>query len=76
MDTAKLFISGSSQAVRLPKKYRFTGDEVGIKKMGNAVLLFPKDRAWETLLEGLSGFTDDFFCNMREVMLPQERDLL
>jgi antitoxin VapB len=52
MDTAKLFVNGQSQAVRLPKDYRFTGDEVGITKIGDIVLLFPKGAAWEGFLHG------------------------
>jgi len=50
MKTAKLFINGQSQAVRLPKEYRFTGNEVGIRKVGEILLLFPKDNAWEAFL--------------------------
>ena len=42
MQTARLFINGNSQAVRLPKEFRFEGDEVVIKKVGNAVVLLPK----------------------------------
>jgi len=60
MKTAKIFTNGQSQAVRLPKEYRFSGDEVYIKKVGSTVMLFPKDRLWETHLEGLYGFSDDF----------------
>jgi antitoxin VapB len=41
MDTAKLFENGKSQAVRLPKEYRFHGNKVYIKKLGNAVVLIP-----------------------------------
>jgi antitoxin VapB len=41
MDTAKLFKTGRSQAVRLPKAYRFEGDEVYIKRVGPAVVLLP-----------------------------------
>jgi len=52
MDTAKIFINGQSQAVRLPKEFRFNGDEVGIKKIGEIVLLFPKNKAWEEFLKG------------------------
>ena len=48
MMTAKLFMNGSSQAVRLPKECRLTGDEVYTQKIGNAILLVPKDKAWET----------------------------
>jgi antitoxin VapB len=39
MDTARLFQSGRSQAVRLPKAYRFSGTEVVVKHFGNGVLL-------------------------------------
>jgi antitoxin VapB len=42
MDTAKLFMTGRSQAVRLPKEYRFEGTEVYVKRVGNGVLLIPK----------------------------------
>jgi len=74
METAKLFVNGQSQAVRLPKEYRFSGNEVYIKKVGNAVMLFPKERAWETFLNGLSSFTDDFFTDGRNqgVQAPRE----
>jgi len=65
MDTAKIFANGQSQAIRLPKEYRFSGDEVYIKKIGATVMLFPKDRLWETHLEGLHGFSDDFMANGR-----------
>ncbi|KJS19876.1 MAG: VagC [Clostridiaceae bacterium BRH_c20a] len=74
METAKLFINGQSQAVRLPKEYRFSGNEVYIQKVGNSVMLFPKERAWETFLNGLNGFTDDFFADGRNqgVQTPRE----
>lgn len=45
MRTAKLFKNGEGQAVRLPKEFRFDGDEVLIKKVGNAVVLLPKAEA-------------------------------
>ena len=66
METAKIFTSGNSQAVRLPKEYRFPGTEVGIKKIGNIAILFPVEQAWETFLDGLNGFTDDFFAEGRQ----------
>ena len=74
METAKLFINGQSQAVRLPKEYRFSGNEVYIQKVGNSVMLFPKERAWETFINGLNGFTDDFFADGRNqgVQTPRE----
>jgi antitoxin VapB len=58
--TAKLFKNGDSQAVRLPREFRFTGKEVLIKRTGNAVVLMPKTKSWETLLGSLEQFSDDF----------------
>ena len=47
METAKLFVTGGSQAVRLPKEYRFNGTEVFIRKEGKAVIIEPKSkRRW------------------------------
>jgi antitoxin VapB len=57
MDTAKLFWSGRSQAVRLPKAFRMDGTEVRIRRHGNAVILEPIARDW-TWLDGLSGPID------------------
>lgn len=65
METAKLFVNGRSQAVRLPKEYRFSGNEVYIQKVGNSVMLFPKEQAWETFLSGLNSFSDDFLSDGR-----------
>ena len=76
METAKIFISGNSQAVRLPKEYRFPGTEVGIRKIGNIAILFPVDQAWETFLDGLNGFTDDFLSNGRQQQMEQSRESL
>jgi len=76
METAKLFINGNSQAVRLPKEYRFPGNEVGIRKIGNIAVLYPIDQAWDTFLNGLNGFTDDFFSGGRQEQLEQARDNL
>lgn len=74
METAKIFENGGSQAVRLPKKFRFSGNEVSIQKLENAVMLLPKEDAWKTFLEGVDGFTDDFFANGREDETPTVRE--
>lgn len=66
MEIAKIFETGRSQAVRLPKKFRFTDDEVLIQRLGDAVILVPKDAAWKTFLEGLHGFSDDFMADGRD----------
>jgi antitoxin VapB len=58
METAKLFMNGQSQAVRLPKECRFSGDEVGIKKVGDMVLLFQKENTLSAFL-GAPALSDD-----------------
>ena len=60
MDTARLFQSGRSQAVRLPKEYRFAGTEVVVKHFGNGVLLLPVDDPWATIAAGLAAFEPGF----------------
>ncbi len=60
MQTAKLFVNGSSQAVRLPKEFRFEGTEVYAQKIGDTVMLVPKEKAWSTFLEGINEFTGDY----------------
>jgi len=76
METAKIFETGRSQAVRLPKKFRFNADEVVIQQLGDAVLLVPKESLWQTFLDGLNGFTDDVFENGREQGMQEERESL
>ena len=60
MKTAKLFKNGNSQAVRLPKEFRFEGTEVLIKRVGSAVVLLPRTRSWDTLVASLAKFPADF----------------
>lgn len=58
--TAKLFWNGRSQAVRLPREFRFAGDKVAIRKSGESVILSPVKRSWESLIGSLDKFTGDF----------------
>ena len=74
METAKLFQNGKSQAVRLPKKYRFPGDKVLIKRVGNAVVLLPYENSWEILFNSLEQFSDDFMASERQQPEQQERE--
>ena len=60
METAKLFTSGGSQAVRLPKSCRFPGDEVAVKKVGAIVMLYSKDEALRNFLNS-EPLTDDVY---------------
>jgi len=71
--TAKIFINGASQAVRLPKEFRFDADEVCIKRIGSAVLLFPKEAAWELLREALAKADADFMADREQPEQPDER---
>lgn len=65
METAKLFKNGQSQAVRLPKEYRFEGKDVYIKKMDDIVLLIPKKDLWKNFLNSLDKFSNDFLSEER-----------
>ena len=75
MQTAKLFRNGASQAVRLPKEFRFPGDEVVIKRIGNAVVLLPMENAWETLFDAVREFPADYAIT-RDQPEPDDREPL
>lgn len=75
METARLFKNGQSQAVRLPKDFRFEGEKVFIKRLGKAVVLIPYQDPWETLFESLDQFSDDFM-KTREQPPAQHRESL
>ncbi len=65
MQLAKLFKNGQSQAVRLPKEYRFEGKDVYIKKIDGIVLLIPKNDVWNIFRKSLEKFSDDLFLEER-----------
>jgi antitoxin VapB len=75
MKIAKLFQNGQSQAVRLPKEFRFEGveGEVFIKKVGKMIILLPIKNPWKLLFEGVNKFSDDFM-DKREQPKQQERE--
>jgi antitoxin VapB len=75
MNTAKLFKSGNSQAVRLPKAYNFEGREVYVNKLGRTVILIPKDDPWEMLVSSLDRFTDDFMAEREQPVLQAREGL-
>jgi antitoxin VapB len=76
MKTAKLFKNGDSQAVRLPKEIRFAGDEVLIKRVGSAVVLLPKSKSWDTLIQSLDKFPADFMSSRGQPRETEQRDSL
>ncbi len=68
MKKAKIFQNGQSQAVRLPKEFRFDDTEVFIKKVGDVVCLIPRSESWDTLFGSLKKFSPDF---MSERVQPE-----
>ena len=76
MKTAKLFKNGQSQAVRLPKEFRFEGNEVFIKKMGNMVVLIPYQDSWQALFDSLNQFSNDFMDSRDQPSEHQIRETL
>ena len=75
MDIAKLFINGRSQAVRLPKSYRFEGKEVYIKRVPEGVLLFPKDKSiWDIWERNLQKYDSPFMLERNQPESEQERE--
>ena len=76
MDTARIFTNGRSQAVRLPKAYRFDVDEVAITRIGDLVVLYPKAKGWDLLARGIERFTDDFMAQREQPRHTQRRKTL
>ena len=63
---AKLFMNGQSQAVRLPKQFRFEGKTVSIQKVGDSVVLSPVKDTWESFLEAAADFSADFMAEREQ----------
>ncbi len=74
MKTAKLFQNGQSQAVRLPKEFRFEDDHVFVKKSGNVVVLIPIRNSWDTLIQSLDKFSDDFMVERKQPKVQKRED--
>jgi antitoxin VapB len=73
MEVAKIFSNGGSQAVRLPKNCRFDQDAVLVNRIGNVVILMPKNDPWAPMMQSLDMFTDDFLADGIEDLPVQER---
>ena len=76
MMTAKVFKNGRSQAIRLPKECRFSSDEVMVNKIGDVVILLPKENKWDSFMKAIDMFSDDFMADGRTTDIVQERDEL
>lgn len=76
MDTAKIFWSGRSQAVRLPKDFRFDAETVRIRRHGNAVILEPVTEDWAWLDAVVGKLDEDFLSGASEQPEQQARPAL
>jgi len=74
MLSSKVFTSGNSQAIRLPKEYQVDETEMNIQKIGNTLILFPKKNPWEAFELSLTEFSDDFMASGRNQPEMQKRE--
>lgn len=74
MATARVFRSGNSQAVRLPKEFRLDSDEVEISRRGDEIVLREKAKGLGRAFDILAQLPDDIFAEGRHDAPPQKRD--
>jgi antitoxin VapB len=75
MKKAKIFMNGQSQAVRLPKEFRFTEDEVSVQKYGDGILILPIAKTMFAFRESLQHFSDDFMDERNQPKMQKREDL-
>ena len=75
MKTVKVFKSGNSQALRIPKEFQIDESELIINKIGNTIILFPQNDPWKLFKNSLNEFSDDFFIDGRKQPEIQKRKL-
>ena len=76
METTKVFTNGRSQAVRIPKKFRFDVDKLYINKIGDMVVLSPVSTLSDSFDKGIHMFSADFLADgIPESMLSERLDL-
>ena len=73
--TAKVFLTGRSQAVRIPKKFRFDCDEVYLEQDGDRLILTPKPKSWDRYFSEGKRFSEDFPDRIEDKP-PEERERL
>ena len=76
MMTAKVFKNRRSQAIRLPKECRFSSDEVVVNKIGNIVILLPKQNKWDSFMRAVDIFSEDFMADGRATDIVQEHEAI
>ena len=76
MDTAKVFKTGRSQAIRLPKEYRFNVDEVIVNRVGETVVLYAPGKGWDLLASAYGKATPDFMQDRNQPGKAERRKRL
>ena len=76
MMTAKVFKNRRSQAIRLPKECRFSSDEVVVNKIGDIVILLPKQNKWDSFMRAVDIFSEDFIADGRATDIVQEHEAI
>lgn len=76
MMTAKVFKNRRSQAIRLPKECRFSSDEVVVNKIGDIVILLPKQNKWDSFMRAVDIFSEDFMADGRATDIVQEHEAI
>ena len=76
MKIAKVFKHGGSQAIRLPKECRISSDEVMVNKIGDIVILLPKQNKWDSFMRAIDMFSDDFMADGRARDIVQEHEAI
>ena len=76
MMTAKVLKNGGSQAIRLPKECRISSDEVMVNKIGDIVILLPKQNNWDSFMKAIEMFSDDFMKDGRARDNVQEHEVI
>ena len=74
METARVFVNGRSQAVRIPKEYRFDTDEVFINKIGSVLILVPKEDLAAEFEKGAAMVSEDFLADGLPATAPSYRE--
>ena len=72
--TAKIFMNGRSQAVRLPAEFRFSVREVFIERQGDAVIIRPKPLDWDDFFDRPSQVPEDFMDDRKD-LTPEKREM-
>ncbi len=74
MSVTRAFMTGRSQAVRIPKEYRLPEEDIFVNRIGNTITLTPVSKLKETFMQNIRLFTDDFMADGRPPQTESQRD--